>query len=179
MEALMGNTNLLLAGLMIACSAMPVTGFADDKVAEAPFVPECDTPPGNGEVLASRGLLAEGGHAIQIANGVRGNAIIKVRDSRSGSLVLSFYVAGSQEATIQGIPDGDYTVQYATGKALDLFCKQFVSLDGAEEFPGVQSFRTERTSTQIITSVLSYTLYEVSNGNVEPQTISAEAFNRP
>jgi hypothetical protein len=176
----MGKRHLLLAGVFIAATtALPMPGVADDRVAEAPYVPECATPPRNGEILSSHGLLAEGGHAIQIANGSKGNAIIKVRDSRDDAVVLSFYVAGSQEVTIQGIPDGDYTVQYATGEALDLYCKQFAKLDWAEEFPGVQAFRTERTATQIITSVLSYTLYEVANGNVEPQTISAEAFNRP
>ncbi|MBY3433259.1 hypothetical protein HFN89_03655 [Rhizobium laguerreae] len=171
----MSKKHILLAGSLIAAStALPAPSLADDGI-----LFECKTPPRNGEILSSRGMLAKGGHAIQIANGAKGNAIIKVRDTRDKSVLLSFYVAGSREVTIQGIPDGDYTVQYATGGALDLYCKQFAKLTWAEEFPGVQSFRTERTATQIITSVLSYTLYEVAGGNVEPQAISAEAFNRP
>ncbi|MCV9963671.1 hypothetical protein OIU34_17360 [Pararhizobium sp. BT-229] len=177
----MGNNRISLAGALVAAAvALPrLASATDDRVAEAQFVPECASPPGNGEVLTSRGILAEGGHALQISNGAKGNAIIKVRDTRDNAVVLSFYVGGSREVTIQGIPDGDYTVQYATGDALDLGCRQFIELKWAEQFPGVQSFRTERTATQIITSVLSYTLYEVAGGNVEPQTISAEAFNQP
>ncbi|MBY3151067.1 hypothetical protein HFO56_01410 [Rhizobium laguerreae] len=176
----MGKKHILAAGTLIAAAtAFPTLALSTDDRVDPAYVPECKTPLRNGEILSSRGMLAQGGHAIQIANGAKGNAIVKVRDNRDRSVVLSFYVAGSREVTIQGIPDGDYTVQYATGGALDFLCKKFAKLDWAEELPGVQSFRTERTATQIMTSVLSYTLYEVAGGNVEPQTISAESFNRP
>lgn len=124
-------------------------------------------------------MLAEGGHVLEIDNGARGNAIIKVRDANTGTLLVSFYVRGSQKAQVTGIPDGDYKVQFATGSLLDATCRNFVTLEWAEQFPGAQAFRTERTATQIITSVLSYTLYEVAGGNVSPQAISAQEFSQP
>jgi hypothetical protein len=139
----------------------------------------CSNLPRNGELLASRGLLAEGGHVLEIDNGASGNAIIKVRDANTSALLVSFYVEGSQKAQVTGIPDGDYRVQFATGSMLDATCRNFVTLEWAEQFPGAQAFRTERTATQIITSVLSYTLYEVAGGNVSPQTISEQEFNQP
>lgn len=170
---------LLLGNALVPATSSAQQTIDPSRVAEAPSVPECDNVPRNGEVIFSRGLLAQGGHAIEIDNGARGNAIIKVRDASTGALVLSFYLSGNGKATIPGIPDGDYKVQFATGDKLDLWCDKFVELKWAEEFPGTQRFRTERTATQIITSVLSYTLYEVSGGNVSPQTISTADFERP
>lgn len=143
------------------------------------FAPTCASIPRNGEILTSRGLVAEGGHVLEIDNGSKGDAIIKVREANTNTLLLSFFVASNQKAQVNGIPDGDYKVQFARGTALDGECRNFLTLEWAEQFPGVQAFRTERTATQIITSVLSYTLYEVAGGNVSPQTISAQDFNLP
>lgn len=143
------------------------------------FAPTCASSPRNGEILAARGLVSEGGHVLEIDNGSQGNAIIKVREANTNTLLLSFYVESNQKAQVNGIPDGDYKVQFATGTALDGDCRNFLKLEWAEQFPGVQTFQTQRTATQIITSVLSYTLYEVAGGNVSPQTISAQDFNLP
>ncbi|MCZ7861746.1 hypothetical protein O9X98_10180 [Agrobacterium salinitolerans] len=143
------------------------------------FAPTCASNPRNGEILSSRGLVAEGGHVLEIDNGSTGNAIIKVREANTNTLLLSFFVESNQKAQVGGIPDGDYKVQFATGATLGGDCRNFLKLQWAEQFPGVQTFQTQRTATQIITSVLSYTLYEVAGGNVSPQTISAQDFNLP
>lgn len=113
---------------------------------------------------------------MEIRNGAGGNAIIKIKEAYTGSVVAAFFVASNQNAEITGIPDGQYKVQYAFGDKLDIGCRNFVSISGAGQFPGIESLRTQITATQIITQVLSYTLYAVPAGNVTPQAISAQEF---
>ncbi|WP_377275436.1 DnaJ domain-containing protein [Rhizobium sp. R86522] len=141
-------------------------------------VPTCMNEPFSGQLLGASRLSELEGHSLEIQNGSSGNAIIKVRAELSGSVVAAFFVRSNQTAQITGIPDGRYTVQYAFGDVLDVSCRNFVSLAGAGQFPGTETLQTERTETQIITQVLSYTLYAVPAGNVRPQSISAEEFER-
>lgn len=149
------------------------------RVAVEPNVPTCSRPPHNGEILGASRLSRDDGHALEIRNGGGGNAIIKVRQAPSNAVIATFFVSRNQTARIQGIPDGQYRVQYAFGDRLDESCSNFIQMAGVGQFPGVETLRTERTHTQIITQILSYTLYTVPSGNVRPQTISASDFNRP
>ncbi|MBB3966928.1 J domain-containing protein [Rhizobium metallidurans] len=148
------------------------------KAIVTPNVPKCANVPYSGQLLGPNRLSTTDGHSLEIRNGSSGNAIIKVRAELSGAVVAAFFVRSSQTAQITGIPDGRYTVQYAFGDALDVSCRRFVQLDGAGQFPGVETLQTEQTATQIITQVLSYTLYAVPAGNVTPQSISAQDFER-
>lgn len=145
-------------------------------VSAAPSLPTCGRVPDNGQLLGSSQLSAKEGHSLEIRNGAGGNAIIKIKEAYTGSVVAAFFVASNQNAEITGIPDGQYKVQYAFGDKLDIGCRNFVSINGAGQFPGIESLRTQITTTQIITQVLSYTLYAVPAGNVTPQTISAQEF---
>ena len=143
-----------------------------------PNVPTCTDVPYNGQLLGPNRLSSTAGHSLEIRNGSSGNAIIKVRAELSGAVVAAFFVRSNQTGQITGIPDGRYTVQYAFGDALDVSCRRFVHLNSAGQFPGAETLQTEQTATQIITQVLSYTLYAVPAGNVTPQIISAQDFER-
>jgi len=148
------------------------------KTVATPNVPTCASVPDSGQLLGPSRLAASGGHSLEISNGSSGNAIIKVRAEPSEAVIATFFVRSNQTAQITGIPDGRYKVQYAFGDALDISCKHFVQLAGAGQFPRAETLQTQQTATQIITQVLSYTLYAVPAGNVTPQSITAQDFER-
>lgn len=159
----------------------PSTTQSQPSVQQAvskPNVPTCANVPYSGQLLGPSQLSSSDGHSLEIRNGSSGNAIIKVRAELSGAVIATFFVQSNQTGQISGIPDGRYSVQYAFGDALDASCKRFVQLNGAGQFPRAETLQTERTATQITTQVLSYTLYAVASGNVTPQRISAEDFER-
>ena len=143
-----------------------------------PSVPTCKSVPDSGQLLGPNQLSAAEGHSLEIRNGSSGDAIIKVRAELSGAVIAAFFVRSNQTGQISGIPDGRYTVQYAFGDALDISCRRFMQVAGAGQFPGIETLQTEQTATQIITQILSYTLYAVPAGNVRPQSISAQDFER-
>lgn len=146
-----------------------------------PPVELCDTQISNGEILAGRENLVAMGHDLEIDNGSAGNAIAKVRNAATDALVVSFYIDRNRTASIEGLPDGTYNIQYATGGALAADCRSFAEMLSVGEFPGdeglygeyVNDYRGEGT----MYSRLGYTLYTVAGGNVRPRTISPEEFN--
>jgi DnaJ domain len=140
-------------------------------------IPTCAFPPRNGEILLRHGIWGKEGHAIEIINGSNGNAIIKVKNAFTGSLVVSFFVAKGATASLMNIPDGGYRVQYAFGEDLQGDCHSFVRTLAASQFPGIETLETRYTSTEVIYSQLSYTLFSVRDGNVRPQALDVAAFN--
>jgi hypothetical protein len=149
-----------------------------------PPVPTCATLPGNGKVLAGRARLKGKGHVLEIQNGSGGDAIIKLRDANGGNkLVASFFAASNQTATMSGIPDGTYVIQYAFGTMLDADCRTFSAITSAGKFPDVETLRTEKSEDPFDGSVtvrrmkFGYTLYAVPSGNVRPETLDPSAFN--
>lgn len=153
---------------------------------EAPLAePPCEALPTNGEVLVDHRTGGGPGHKLEIDNGTRGDAIIKIRNASSNRALATFFVERGQAASLNNIPDGEYRVQYAVGDKLASDCRSFVN-DGsssASEFPGSESLQTryedDLEGTRIIRSRLSYTLYSVPNGNVRPSSIDMSDFNRP
>lgn len=139
--------------------------------------PTCAMMPDNGDILSREVISPQYAHSIQIKNGTAGNAIIKVRDSDSGAVKLSFFVRRGDVASFNGLPDGNYRIQYALGDKLGVDCRTFLNPDSAAQVPSIQIFRTERTSTQIITKAYSLTLYPVPHGNLRPEKIDLSAFN--
>lgn len=144
----------------------------------------CDSLPSNGEVLVDHRASDSAGHKLEIDNGTSGDAIIKVR-SLDGASLASFFVARGQAATLTKIPDGSYTIQYATGDKLAKGCRRFVH-DGsasADQFPGPDTFETryedEFDGRSAIHQKLTYTLYPVPGGTVRPSSINMNEFEKP
>ncbi|MEI9407652.1 J domain-containing protein [Mesorhizobium salmacidum] len=153
------------------------------KAVPAKIVPvtnACSTRPRNGDALDGYGnAISSQGHVLEIRNGSGGPAIVKVRDSFSNRTIASFYISDNAAAEYPGIPDGSYRIQYAVGDELRSDCRSFFNTAAVGQFPNVERLQTERTSTQIITQHLTYTLYAVASGNVRPQSLSMEAFDAP
>jgi hypothetical protein len=102
---------------------------------------------------------------------------MKIRNASSGSLVLSFFIAKDNAASVVGLPDGNYRMQYAFGGDLGSDCRSFARTTSAAQFPGIETFDTQFTSTEIVRSHLSLTLYSVPSGNVRPESLDLAAFD--
>lgn len=169
-------------------SATPdATGSGLQAVPAAAPVPPveqtCAATPSNGQILVDHRGRSADGHHLKIENGTAGDAIIKMR-AESGRTLASFFVARGQTATLTRIPDGRYTVQYASGDKLAKSCRTFVK-DGkqfANAFPGPETLETryEKTfdGTSVIHSELTYTLYPVPGGTVQPNSINMDEFDK-
>ena len=136
----------------------------------------CKARPKNGKILKKNVRFVENGHRLTIENGSSSDAIVKLRDAMDGRLAASFYVKKSMTASLNGIPDGQYRVQFAYGDAMTRDCTAFIN-PVASAFNGIQSLATETTASQIITQEISFTLFTVTGGNVRPVGISPEEFN--
>lgn len=151
------------------------------QAASDPNLPTCKRSLQNGERLAGSLPQKKSGHIVEIDNGSGGDAIVKIRRWPSQKLAVSFLVSNNQKASIEGIPDGEYTIQYAFGRNIAADCKSFTALTAAGEFPRAGELLTTREDVAdgviIGHQRLSYTLYSVPAGNVRPQSIDASAFN--
>jgi hypothetical protein len=145
--------------------------------------PPCSHPPSNGSVLSGRSKLVKDGHELKIDNGTSGDAIVKIRNRASNALYASFFIEKGNAATLSGIADGEYSVQYAIGTSLAQDCKSFSGSFNASTFPQTEPFRARYVNDYrgegYIYSSLSYTLYSVPGGNVRPTSISLDSFNSP
>lgn len=156
-----------------AASAAPVAGD--------PGVPTCATPPATGAQLAGDMKLEKEGHSIQIENGGGGDSLVKIRHADTGRLAASFFIPKLETMLIDGVPDGEYVIQYAFGPALAADCKSFTRIIRANALPGTDSMKTETIDddehTEVKRTSVSYTLYVNETGNVKPVRIDPAAFN--
>ena len=166
-------------------SSAPSLLSADAPISAAPttaaIVVTCKHLPVNGQILRGKRLLRRNGHLLDISNGSSGNAIIKLRFADTNRLLASFFVQNNQTASLAGIPDGTYVLQYAFGSLLKEDCKSFTKVNYAGQFPQSETLATGRTETELGTYLqsmhVSYTLYSVPGGNVRPNTISPDSFD--
>jgi hypothetical protein len=142
----------------------------------------CDYRPTNGRMLKQNAKgLGNAGHHISVKNGSGGDAIVIVRDSGTRKLVYSFFVHDAQSATVKGISDGRYLVQFAHGETLDASCKMFVSPTPSEMDKQLDFVtRIEKTAKQSTTYThrSEFTLYSVVGGNTNITSIPESEFRK-
>lgn len=141
----------------------------------------CSKQLANVQILSGRKALQADGHALEISNGSAGDAIVKLRNANTKKIVASFFVKQNQTARIDGIKNGTYRIQYALGHSLNKSCVKFIAPDSMGEFPQIEPLQSEIVDDYrgqgIIFRRLSYTLYTVAGGNVQPESISQDAFD--
>ncbi len=93
--------------------------------AREPSVSTCARPPLNGTVLSAF-VGQRGRHTLRIGNQTGGNMIVKTRADLTGHVVASFFVAPNMEASLEGLPDGAYRIQYVLGTKLAEDCRSFI-----------------------------------------------------
>lgn len=146
------------------------------ETAEPP-VALCETLPANGAILTDDRPSSKEGHVLTIENGTEGDAIVKVRDATSDKTLASFFIRQGRSANLESIPDGTYRFQYAFGE-LGEDCTTFAKLDSAGEFPEAKTYVTEYEGGYIVRGHQTFTLYATPGGNVRPNAISADEFNK-
>lgn len=138
----------------------------------------CASPPSSGKLLDGRRLAAAIGHVLEISNGSSDHAIVKVKDVSSGAIAAAVFIRGNQTASISGIWDGVYKIQYAFGDRLDATCRNFIEIKDARQFPETASPRMEFTPAGIVSQTLSYSIGVLPASSVAHQHISALEFGR-
>ncbi|WP_138995582.1 hypothetical protein [Sphingomonas sp. PAMC 26621] len=156
----------------------------DTSVAMVPKPAQlCKRMPQNGKILIGASRLRRKGHTLTIDNGSGGGAIVNVRNALSGKLFASMFIGKNDQAVMLGIPDGRFRIQYALGGDLAKSCKSFVELSAAGEFPDQEQLQTITESNYLETIIkrmhISYTLYTVPAGNVQPLSINENEFDAP
>lgn len=144
-----------------------------------PRAPLCDNKPSNGQLLAKRRGKIRQGHKVTIRNSGEGDAIVKMRGEPSKNLAYSFFVHRNQSATIAGVADGEYRIQFAYGRTLLEGCADYEN-PIPNQFDKTVMFETrvQRTKKQITTYTSDYsaTLYAVVGGNAPTSKISSSDF---
>jgi hypothetical protein len=156
--------------------------MAEQPVVADPGVPVCASLPPTGEKIAGDMVLAAEGHAIDIENGGGGNALVKIRHAATGKLAASFYIRKLEAMTIEGVPDGEYAIQYAFGPALAADCKSFTRIIKASAIPGSDILKTETIDdadhTEVKRMSISYQINVTeTSGTVRTVAIDAATFN--
>ncbi len=166
--------------LIAALALMPATGHAQATPAP-PAASVCAAPPATGAKLAGDLTLGEEGHAIEITNGGGGDSLVKLRHAATGRLAASFFIRANETMTIEGVPDGDYTLQYAFGPALAADCRSFTRIIKANAFPGSDVMKTEviddADHTEVKRGTWTYGLQVAESSNMKAIPIDAAAFN--
>lgn len=163
-----------LGGLAAAGLTLAFAGCGEEVAEEAQPVAaaaNCAVPPANGAILERDAARGTGPHTIEIASTDAASTIVNVRDGASGAMVVSFYVAQGQSASIGDMPNGNYRIQYSTGGTLGADCSSFATPASVIEDPEIVEFEPGAAMT------LTYDLTPTEDGNFDPQAIEPRAFN--
>ncbi len=129
--------------------------------------------PSNGYVFSQK---QKGEHSLTIQNSPGNDVIAKLKDRR-GNTVVSFYVREGQNVTISSIPSGSYKFQYASGRTYSRECGEiFLDDMQASEDPSFTNYEITNDGYSQYIASMKYTLYKVSNGNFQPNSIAANKF---
>lgn len=148
----------------------------------APPAPNCVWQPKNNDILelGSSFAAGNGNHTMEAYNGRSGSAIIDLLDASTGDLVVSFFVESNQSATVYGLSDGTYRIQWALGDLLGPDCVSFAKTVNASELDKTMDMRTKISHHQGYTryegTAGTFTLYAVPDGTARSHLISAESF---
>ncbi len=89
------------------------------------------TVPAAGEVLIRR---ASGAHQLMLQNDGRTDAVVKMK-TLSGTTVMAYYVPATYHIVVDGLPEGSYHIEFATGSRYSRACGLFVDDMTTDELP--------------------------------------------
>jgi hypothetical protein len=126
----------------------------------------------NGTVFLQK---SNGPHTIKVQNGQSSDAVVKLRDTE-GRTALSFYVSANSETEIPTVPEGTFTIEFATGNDFSPTCGYFLENMRTKRFTDADSFVERVEGNQIIDAVLTVTLNPVSGGNAHTSNVDSSNF---
>lgn len=174
------GTRVALAAVKDCLDAMMPDGSAPTtRRSVFPEIRLCENKPPNGQLLTKRGGVKAQGHKITVRNSAQGDAVVKIRNENTGKLAYSFTVQRNKEATINGVLDGFYRLQFAYGSALGENCVDFIDPQ-ASEFDRAVQFKSQvqRTKQRVTTYTHDFTatLFAVTGGNASTSRIDPASF---
>jgi len=159
--------------------ASPSEGFVSTSLlhegssAEAKAI-VCDVAssvrPRSGEILSQS---RRGQHKITVTAGAE-DTLVKLRSGRSTA--LSFYVRAHESGVVSTVPNGTYTIMFASGTGFSRKCLEFVTKMDVISDPNPQVFEVTSDGNYRYTSEASYTLTQVVGGNLRPRDTNPDAF---
>jgi hypothetical protein len=102
---------------------------------------------------------------------------VKLRDI-AGRTVLSFYVTAGGVVTLDSVPEGTFTIEFATGRAFSPTCGYFLSDMSSQRFVNAESFETQFQGNYRYTSILEITLNPVVGGTAQTVSTDDTTFDR-
>jgi SH3 domain-containing protein len=152
------------------------TAYLERGTAEEARIAQCKaeaTRPPTGEILNKNG---SGPHTLVVNNGPNGDVIAKLKDRR-GNEIISFYVRAGETARVNGIPEGFFKFQFATGRYYSPSCGgRFMEGMRVSEDPKYAHYETTNNGYARYTSIMEYTLTQVRSGNLHMKSVSPEKF---
>jgi hypothetical protein len=144
-------------------------------------IPLCAEIPINGQILFRSPSLAKGRHSLQIKNQTSGNALVKIRDSRTRNLMVTLFVEAKSEGGYSELPDGSYIVQYALLSGLPADCATPLRPYAVEQIPEpFDAYVTREEDGRRYYQELTYTIFAEASasGNVNPSAITRAQFDQ-
>lgn len=130
-------------------------------------------PPQPGEVLVRR---ATGEHRLLIHNDGRRDAVVKLK-TISGNTVVSYYIPATYHMGVNGIPDGTYRIEFATGAAYSRSCGIFATGMQAGLLPFTLTYKQVSASrAQSITAIPEISIVTAPGDAKQPQPLDLERF---
>lgn len=133
----------------------------------------------NGVFWGPARLVGDPGNTLEFHNASNFNALIKIRDASSNSVIAAFFILKYEMAVIHSIPDGTYKVQYGRGGTLGSACNIERDFKKTGQFIETPVFPAQARTTDGMTRELSFDLDDYSHEKEAWFPISAEAFGKP
>lgn len=158
-------------GFMQKASIISGDGMTDLRGRCFPFGPVYLT---NGYVFRQTGF---GPHTLKTTNGLPSDAVVKLRDI-AGRTVLSFYVTAGGVATIDSVPEGTFTIEFATGREFSPSCGYFLTGMSSRRFVKSNTFEMQFEGNYRYTSIMEITLNPVVGGTAQTVASDDMTFDR-
>lgn len=119
---------------------------------------------------------------LDIHNGLAQDASVKIINVAQGGQIANYYVSSKSRYVINGIPDGEYKLIFATGDDWNQEQRRFNRNRHYSIFVDVFDYSTTKTKIDgigyIDYTVCKVTLHPVPDGGARTQNITEEEFNK-
>jgi TPR repeat protein len=142
------------------------------------FVPYLEGREINGTIFHNELEKSSGHGKLTVVNGLANDAIIKL--TIESKEVTRFYVRFSHSFTLEGIPDGKYTLMFCSGDKWNpehhMFTENLSAQKYSDPLHFVTKFESSVSGRTIVSDVVTITLHKVADGNVRSESISPSEF---
>lgn len=128
----------------------------------------------NGKIIRQ---TRTGPHTLETTNGLSSDAVVKLRDL-AGHTVLSFYVAAGGAASVNNVPEGTFSIEFATGSEFSPTCGYFLRNMASKRFVNTERFDIQSQGGSRYTTVLKISLNPVAGGTARTVSTDDAAFDR-